>query len=174
MKKSIVIVMAILMAPIFGNAQSKFERYEKMREVSAMVITSNMFKLLAEIDLDSDDPEMQQYINLIENLKNIKVISTENTAIGAEMKQDFNSYIGSSSLEKLMSFKDDEKNVQFYSKPGSKKNYVSELLMLMQGEEDGKPITVVLSITGDIDLKEVSKLAKDLEVPGAEELEKVN
>lgn len=173
MKKSILIIIAILMAPVFGNAQS-FERYEKMREVSAMVITSNMFKLLAEIDLDSDDPEMQQYINLIENLKNIKVISTENTGIGAEMKQDFNSYIGSSSLEKLMSFKDGKKNVQFYSKPGSQKNYVSELLMLMQGEDDGKPVTVVLSITGDIDLKEVSKLAKDLEVPGAEELEKVN
>ena len=70
--------------------------------------------------------------------------------------------------------KDENKNVQFYSKPGSKKNFVSQLLMLMTGKEEGKPITVVLSITGDIDLKEVSKLAKDLEVPGAEELEKVN
>ncbi|PZW37763.1 uncharacterized protein DUF4252 [Mesonia algae] len=174
MKKSIILVLAIMLAPIFSNAQSKFERYEKMRDVNAMVITSNMFKLLAEIDLDSDDPEMQQYINLIENLKDIKVISTENTSIGAEMKKDFDSHINSGSLEKLMSFKDDNKNVQFYSKPGSKKNFVSQLMMLMQGSEDGKPITVVLSITGDIDLKEVSKLAKDLEVPGAEELEKVN
>jgi len=174
MKKSIIIVLAIMLAPIFSNAQSKFERYEKMRDVNAMVITSNMFKLLAEIDLDSDDPEMQQYINLIENLNDIKVISTENTSIGAEMKKDFDTYIGAGSLEKLMSFKDDNKSVQFYSKPGSKKNFVSQLMMLMQGKEDGKPITVVLSITGDIDLKEVSKLAKDLEVPGAEELEKVN
>lgn len=40
--------------------------------------------------------------------------------------------------------------------------------------EEGEPITVIMSITGDIDLKEVSKLAQDLEVPGADQLEKVN
>ena len=45
--------------------------------------------------------------------------------------------------------------------------------MFLNGKEDGKPMTVIMSITGDIDLKEVSKLAKDLEVPGADQLEKV-
>ena len=77
------------------------------------------------------------------------------------------------SMSKLMSFKDDGKEVNFYSKPGSKKGSVSQLFMFLNGKEDGKPMTVIMSITGDIDLKEVSKLAKDLEVPGADQLEKV-
>jgi hypothetical protein len=33
---------------------------------------------------------------------------------------------------------------------------------------------MILSITGDIDLTQLSKLAPDLKVPGAEELKKVN
>ena len=73
-----------------------------------------------------------------------------------------------------MSFKDDGKEVNFYSKPGSKKGAVSQLFMFLKGMEEGEPITVIMSITGDIDLKEVSKLAQDLEVPGADQLEKVN
>jgi hypothetical protein len=73
-----------------------------------------------------------------------------------------------------MRVNEDGKNIKFYSKPGRNENFVSELLMFMEGEKDGKPIAVILSITGDIDLTQLSKLATDLKVPGAEELKKVN
>ena len=137
-------------------------------------MTSEMFKLLADIDFESTDPEVKRYIQLIENLEDIKVLTTQDASISKKMEADVNSYLSSASMSKLMSFKDDGKEVNFYSKPGSKKGAVSQLFMFLKGMEEGEPITVIMSITGDIDLKEVSKLAQDLEVPGADQLEKVN
>ncbi|MDR6300749.1 DUF4252 domain-containing protein [Mesonia maritima] len=171
MKKLIIILLALI--PVVSQAQN-FQKYENMREVSAMVMTSNMFKLLAEIDVDSDDEEVKQYLKLIESLEDIKVISTHNSSIGKQMENDMNAYITKNALQELMRFKDENKNVRFYSKPGSKPSQVKQLVMLFNGQEDNKPITVALSITGNIDLKEISKLAKDLKVPGAEELENLD
>ena len=171
MRKLIVSLSLVLVA--MATQAQDFSKYENMREVDAMVVTSNMFKLLAEIDVDSDDPEVKRYMQLIENLENIRVISTANQEVGENMLADMEQYIANNSLEKLMMLKEDNKHVKFYSKPGSKKNYVNQLVMLLSGKEEGKPITVALSITGDIDIKEVSRLAKDLDVPGAEQLKKV-
>jgi len=45
---------------------------------------------------------------------------------------------------------------------------------LVGNDTDNKPETVILTITGNIDLKQVSKLAKDLNIPGGKELKNVD
>ena len=172
MKKSIIVLLVGLLS--FTGYSQNFAKYENMKEVDAMIMTSKMFKLLAKVDLSSTDPEAQQYINLIENLKEIRMFTTNQSAIRAQMATDVNTYLSKGSLEQLMRVNEDGKNIKFYSKPGRNENFVSELFMFMEGEKDGKPIAVILSITGDIDLTQLSKLATDLKVPGAQELKKVN
>lgn len=166
-------VIAFLLAPFLSNAQT-FDKYTDMDGVTSMLVTSEMFKLLTEIDYDSSDPEMQQYVNLIENLKNIQVYSTSNVGIGTKMAADVKAYLNKNSMKMLMSFNDNGQSVNFYSKPGKTESYVSELLMFMKGKENGEPKAVIMKITGNVDLKQISKLAQDLEVPGAKELEKIN
>ena len=73
-----------------------------------------------------------------------------------------------------MRVKDEGKNIKFYSKEGSDENHVKELLMHLTGDIDGKDRTVIMSITGNVDLKKISKLTKDLNVPGSEELKKID
>ncbi len=172
MKKSILVI-ALSLVSLLGYSQS-FEKYENMKEVDAMIMTSKMFKLLAKVDLSSTDPEAQQYIKLIENLKEIRMFSSAAPGVRSQMQSDVASYLSKGSLEQLMRVNEDGKNIKFYSKPGRNDNFVSELFMFMDGEKDGKPISMILSITGDIDLTQLSKLATDLKVPGAEELKKVN
>ncbi len=171
--KKVILIVAIGLISLVSNAQN-FEKYESMKDVDAMVMTSKMFKLLAKVDLNSTDPQAQQYINLIEHLKEIRMYTTNQQNIRSQMATDVASYLGKGSLEQLMRVNEDGKNIKFYSKPGRNENFVSELFMFMEGEKDGKPISVILSITGDIDLTQLSKLATDLKVPGAEELKKVN
>jgi hypothetical protein len=133
-----------------------------------------MFKLLSKIEVESDDPEVKEYMDMVNSLDNIKVFMTEDKGVGARMKADVQKYVGASKgLEELMRIKDDGKNVKFYSKEGSDENHVSELLMFLDGEMDGKEGTVVMSITGNIDLKQISKLTKELNVPGSDELKNV-
>ena len=78
-------------------------------------------------------------------------------------------------MEELMRVKDKEANVKFYIKQGRDDDHVSELLMLVTDikeiEADGRKIeTVLLSLTGDIDLNKINSLTKKMNLP--EELNK--
>lgn len=172
--KKLAILVAFLITPMLVSAQGMFDSYEDEKDVTSVVVTKNMFKLLGKIKVETDDAEVQEYMEMVNSLENIKVFITENESVGARMKADVQKYVASSkNLEELMRVKDDGKNVKFYSKQGKDENHVSELLMFLDGEMDGKEGTVVMSITGDIDLKQISKLTKELNVPGSDELENV-
>lgn len=171
--KKLAIIIVLCFAPLVGSAQN-FAKYENMKDVTSMVMTSKMFKLLSNIDFNSEDAETQQYLNLIENLDNIKVFVSENAGVRKQMAGDVSNYLKNSTLDELMRVTDDGKTVKFYSKPGRNSNYVSELFMYLESTDSTKPSTVILQITGDINLKDVSKLTQDLKVPGANELKNID
>ena len=173
--KKLALIAILMIAPFLGSAQNAFDAFENEKDVSSVVVTKNMFKLLSKIDLESDDPEVKEYMELVNNLDNIKIFTTDNPEVAKRMNSSVASYISSSKgLGELMRVKDDGKNIKFYSKEGKNENFVSELLMHLDGVIDGKKMTVIMSITGNIDLKKISKLTQDLDVPGSEELKNLN
>lgn len=172
--KKIAILIALFYVPFLVSAQT-FDAFEDEKDVTSVVVTKNMFKLLSKIDLESQDPEAQEYISLINNLENIKIYTTENPEVAKRMNTAVTEYIGKNKgLSELMRVKEEGKNIRFYSKEGKNENFVSELLMYLDGNAGGKSSTVIMSITGNIDLKQISKLTKDLNVPGSEELKNID
>ena len=169
----LIIALLLSLAPMLTHSQN-FEKYENMKEVDAMVMTSKMFKMLAKVDLSENDPEAREYMKLIENLDRIQIYKSSNSKIMSQMASDVKSYLAKGSLEELMRVNDSGKNIKFYSVPGKNDNYVRELFMYMEGGEGSEPMSVILSITGEIDLSQLSKLTSDLKVPGAEQLKKAN
>ena len=173
--KKLVILIVIAITPVFVSAQNTFDVFEKEREVSSVVVTKNMFKLLSQLDLESNDPEAREYLELVNNLDNIKIYSTENKEVAERMDAAVATYLSESpKLSELMRVKDDGKNIKFYSKEGKSDNFVSELLMHLIGNIDGEDRTIIMSITGKIDLKKISKLTSDLNMPGSEELKNID
>lgn len=173
--KKIAILIALVVAPLFASAQNAFDSFENEKDVTSVVVTKNMFKLLSKMDLNSSDPEAQEYLNMVNNLDNIKIYTTNNPAVATKMDNAVDKYIASAKgLAELMRVKDDGKNIKFYSKDGKNENFVSELLMHLDGMVDGKPTTIIMSITGNIDLKKISKLTEDLKIPGTEQLKNID
>ena len=176
MKKYILIVaMAVL--PLSGFSQSIFDKFEDSDAVSSVVINKNMFNLLVKMDVDVDDPEAQDFMNIAKSLSGLKVFITEDKAVSADMQATVNKYLKSSSLEELMRVKDKETNIKFYVKNGKDEDHVSELLMFVTGIDnvdmevnDRKIETVLLTLTGDIDLTKIGSLTKKMNLP--EELNK--
>ncbi len=169
----VVITLLLSLAPFLSQSQT-FEKYENMKEVDAMVMTSKMFKMLAKVDLSDSDPEAKQYMKLIENLDRIQIYKSSDPGVMSQMAADVKSYLNKTSMEELMRVNDNGQNIKFYSVPGKNDNYVKELFMFLEGKNADKPISVILSITGEIDLSQLSKLTADLNVPGAEELKNAN
>ncbi len=166
--KKWMVCMLLAVLPALGFSQSEFDRFEAMDDVSAVIVNQNMFKLFSRIE--ADDPEAKEFMSMVKSLKNLKVFSTENKAIAKEMQSTMNDYIKKSSLEELMRVKDKGSNVKFYIRPGRDEDHVSELLMFVSGMKDveigGTNIeTVLLSLTGDIDLNKISMLTKKMNLP---------
>lgn len=175
MMKKIALIIALAILPMASWAQNAFDSFENEKDVSSVVVTKNMFKLLSKMDLNSSDPEAQAYLKMVNDLDNIKIFTTENPAVAKKMDDAVGKYISSSkSLGELMRVKEDGKNIRFYSKEGKNENYVSELLMHLDGMVDGKATTIIMSITGNIDLKQISKLTEELKVPGSAQLKDID
>jgi len=183
--KKLVLILAIILSPLMSSGQGLFDKYEDMEGVTSGVINQKMFSMLTSFDIDTDDPEAAAMLEMAKKIKSVKLLTTGDKAISAKMTADVNKYIGSSSLEELMRFKDGEQTVKFYVREGSSENHVKELLMFVNGLKDltnGEKITingkdreietVIVSILGDIDLREISKLTNKMNIPGGEHLKK--
>ena len=171
MRKYIVIaVIALLPAGLL--AQSIFDKYEDLEEVSSVVVNKNMFNLLVKMDVDTNDPEAKEFMDIAKSLSGLKVFVTEDSSISADMKATVDKYLKSSSLEELMRVKDKETNVKFYVRNGKDEDHVSELLMFVTGIknsdmkiDDRQIETVLLTLTGDIDLTKIGSLTKKMNLP---------
>ncbi|MEW4922544.1 DUF4252 domain-containing protein [Algibacter sp. 2305UL17-15] len=179
----IVIIMAIMMLPLTGMAQkSIFDKYSDSPDVTYVNIKPKMFQMIAKIGVSTDDPEAQAYMDMVKSITSFKTIVTDSKEISAEISKWVKSRSGG--LEELMEVKDDGAEVKFYVKEGKDADHVKELLIFVTGidkvmddkvEINGKQRkieTVVVSMTGDIDLNEISKLTQKMNIPGGDHLEK--
>jgi hypothetical protein len=161
--------------------QSIFDKYEGDENVTFVSMQPKMFQMLASISASTDDPEAQDFFALVNSITSFKVITTENTAIATDIDQWVGSHLKNSSFEELMRVRDGNSNVKFYVKEGKDDDHVKELLMFVTGIQDanvqinGKKIeTVLLSLTGHIDLRQVAKLTEKMDLPGGKQLGKAS
>ena len=176
--KKLILALMLAIAPMFTFAQSIFDKYEDMDDVSTVVVTKKAFELMVKMGGNSD--EAKEYVNMISNLNNLRVLATENATIAADMKIKVNTYLKSSKLSEIMRVKDKEGNVKIYIKEGKDKDHVSELFMFVEGiskqmgGDDRNPEAIIVSITGDIDLNKISELTSKMNIQGGEHLKNVN
>ncbi|MUU78267.1 DUF4252 domain-containing protein [Winogradskyella endarachnes] len=185
MSKKLIIITALLLSPILTFGQGVFDKFEELEDVSSFVINQKMFRMLASIDIDLDDKEDQEFLEMAKKITGLKVFTTGDEKISTDMKLTVDKYLKSSQLEELMRFKDGGQTIKFYVKEGKDENHVKELLMFMTGLKeltDGQDIeingkkrvfeTLILSLTGDIDLRQISKITSKMDVPAGEHLNK--
>lgn len=125
---------------------------------------------MSKVKMDTSDKEAQQYLNLIKKLDNLKVFTTKSTRVENEMKVASEKYIKTAGLEELMRVNQEGKNIKILVKSGVKDTQVRELLMFIEGGKGED--TVLMSLTGDFDLNEISVLTDKMRFPGGDVLQK--
>lgn len=170
MKNLLSVFFLCISTTIF--AQTLFDKYEDIDNVTSVVINQKMFKMLAEMNIQTDDQEADTFLNQVKNLENLKIFTTYDPKISNAISKDVNNYIRNSRLEELMRIRDANRNIEFYVLFGQDEYHVSELLMLVTGAEKLPSETVLFYLVGDIDLRTVSELTEKLNVPGGNQLKK--
>jgi len=179
--KKILVLIVLVVAPYFVQAQDIFDKYEDDDKVTFVAMQPKMFQMLAKMSVNSDDPEAREFFDLVNSITSFKVITTEDEGITKDVDGWVANRLKTSSFEELMRIRDGSSNVKFYVKEGKDSDHVKELLMFVTGMKDmdidinGKKMeTVLLSLTGDINLKSVSKLTDKMDLPGGDQLGKAS
>jgi hypothetical protein len=169
MRKFILtVIVALVSSPFF--AQAAFDKFDGQDDVTSVIVNKKMFELMSKVKVDVSDREMLQYYNLIKKLDNLKVFTTKSTRVENEMKAATDKYVKTAGLEELMRVTDNGKNIRILVKSGAKDSQIRELLMFIEGAKNED--TVLMSLTGDFDLSEISVLTDKMRIPGGDDLKK--
>ena len=164
-----VLVFSVFPAVFFG--QAAFDKFDGQEDVTSIIVNKKMFELMSKVKVDATDKSAQPYLNLIKKLDNLKVFTSGSTRVSSEMKVTAEKYMKSAGLEELMRINEGGKNIKIWVKSGAKDSQIKELLMFMEGTSKGNE-TVLMSLTGDFDLNELSVLTDKMRLPGGDELKK--
>ena len=163
MKKSILI-LSILVLTLSSFAQrnpidAMFDKYAGREGITTVYISSKMFSMMAEVDLDDDELE-----DVINNLKSIRILTVDDQELNNKLNffKELEKDLDFSGYEELMVVKESDKDLKFLVKEKGKK--IDELLMIGGGPGQN----VLVSIKGDLDLQNISSISKTL---GIEELQ---
>ncbi len=164
-----VLVFSVFPAVFFG--QAAFDKFDGQEDVTSIIVNKKMFELMSKVKVDATDKSAKPYLNLIKKLDNLKVFTSGSTRVSSEMKVTAEKYMKSAGLEELMRINDGGKNIKIWVKSGAKDSQIKELMMFMEGTSKGNE-TVLMSLTGDFDLNELSVLTDKMRLPGGDELKK--
>jgi hypothetical protein len=170
-KNFILTLIFILVSHVF-YAQGAFDKYDGQDDVTSVIVNKKMFDLMSKVKVDASDKETQQYLSLIKKLDNLKVFTTQSTRVEADMKLTADKYIKSAGLEELMRVNDNGRNVKIYVKSGASDTQIKELFMFIDSGKNED--TVLLSLTGNFDLNEISVLTDKMKLPGGSDLKKAS
>ncbi len=166
----IILTAVLVMSAWVANAQSQFDKFEDIEGVTSVIVTQKAFSLMSKIGSESDD----EYLNMIKNIESLRVFATESLEVAVQMEAAVKSYLKTANLEELMRVKDGDSNVIIYVKEGKSEDFVKELFMFVKDSDKTSKESVIISLTGEIDLNQVAKLTQKMDLPGGEHLEKAN
>jgi len=167
--KKLLFSLIVLALPMLLHAQKTpvdelFDKYSGQEGFTSVYITSYMFSMFT--DIETDDPEFDE---LMKNLKGIKILATDDSYSGnANFYKEIIDKIPMNVYKELMVIKEKDQEVKFLI--NEKDGKITELLLIAGGKDEN----AIISIQGNIDLKNISKLSKSMQIDGLEHLEEID
>ncbi len=146
-----------------NNAIDKYyETYKEDDRFTRITVSSKMFSLFTNFDMD--DPDEQHVVEAISRLKGLKML------VGNDVENPKSLYLDAlkkpeKEMEELMTVENTENELKFFI--SESEGMISELLLVSFSEKN----VMMMSLVGEIDLKDISDLSKKIDIQGFEQLE---
>jgi hypothetical protein len=173
MKTKIIILVfaAFLAAPLLLNAQSPldkvFSKYADQDRFTTVNISKEMFTNILAMAGSQNDSASREMKGIIDKLTGLRVITYNiDTTDYTKAVSIYNEWAGlfpASTYKELMAVTEGRDNYRFMTKQDTD-GKISEMVMLMKGKKE----LLVLSLTGVIDMSNISKISKNMGIHGME------
>jgi hypothetical protein len=161
--KKIMVLIAFIIVPMLTSAQSLFDTLEDLEGVDLIVVSKDAFELLSKFSPEKfKDSEEMKVFEMIKDLKEFKMFSTQDKVTANKMETLVSSSINKQKLTQLMRIKEENTQIKIYVKSTKNKDFVSEVLMFIKGidkKTNGMSEAMLISLTGNIDINKMSDLA---------------
>jgi len=176
MKKLILTVATVVAVFLAQSLYSQtaiddlYKQYAGKDGFTSINISPELFGMISDFDMNDSSESAKEAKNLVEQLSGLKMLVYEpkegqsNEAFLKEVR----TLSESKGYTEMMSVDSEDEVVKFLAKKGSD-GRISEMLMIVLDDSEA----VVMSMTGSLDMKSISKIANSLDIEGADKLENV-
>ncbi len=168
--KKLILSIASLCLTLIIQAQSNpidemFNKYSEKEGFTVVTISGKMFSMFAGLDEENKDAD-----NIISKLKSIRILSVEDSLLNKNLNfySELSKKLDLSVYEDLMLVKEGPDITRFLIKQTG--NVISELLVITGGPGGNS----LISIKGDMNLKNISELSKSVGIQELESLDKID
>ncbi len=168
MKKLILSISALCLALVvqaqINPVDAMFEKYSEKDGFTLVSISSRMLSMFASRDTENKEAE-----NLFSGLKSIKILSVEDSLLNKDLNfyTELSKKLDLSVYEELMIVKEGKDITRFLIQ--QKGEVITELLVITGGPGGNS----LISIRGNLDLKSISNISKEMGIQDLEKLEKI-
>jgi hypothetical protein len=168
MKKIIILLSLCLYSTTLWAQQdplaSFFNKYKADTSFTIINISPRMFQMFAQMNSGSNK-QKKQVMDIAKKLTGLRIITKDNVVNSTKLFREANNLLSGKKFEKLMTVRDHNEQVKFLIKPGTD-GKIHHLIMLIGGDKE----FFAMSLTGDIDLNDISKLAGTMNIQGFNKL----
>ena len=169
MKKSFLFVAALFLM-LLTRAQTSsvdeiFNKYSEKEGFTVVTISSRMFSMFANQDVENKEAD-----NIMRQLKSIKILSVGDSLLNKNLNfyNELNNKHFLEAYEELLVVKEGPDITKFLIKESG--DLISELLVITGGPGGNS----IISIKGDINLKNLSDLSKNIGIQELKGLDNIN
>jgi len=171
----IIVLLAAALLPQMTTAQTAidhlYEKYAGKPGFTSINISPQMFQLFAGVNTSDSSPEAQKALDAMKQLKGLKMLvyepkdSTKVQAFYNEIKRT----VPTNKYMELMSVDGQDGKIKFLASQ-DKNGKIRELLMIVHGSDE----TMIMSLTGLIDMKTIAEISKSMNMKGMSDLQKLS
>ncbi len=166
---SLIISMFLLSLTMMGQGtvitkyMNQYSDNEKFTKVS---VSQKMFSLFTNLQVGS--AAEKEFLQAASKLKGLKVLMADSIPNSAVLYKQAVTDVNKAAYEELVSVKDIRGNMLFSIKETN--GIISELIMVVGGKEQ----FIMVSLYGEIDLKNISKIAQQMHINGLDQLKHID
>jgi hypothetical protein len=161
----IAICLTLVMQAQSNPVDDMFNKYSEKPGFTVVSISSKMFSLFANKNSENKDAD-----DVINRLKSIKILTVEDSLLNKTLNfySELSKKLDLSVYEELMVVKEGPDVTKFLIR--QKGNTISELLVITGGPAGNS----LISIKGELNLKSISELSKDIDIQELKSLDKID
>jgi len=168
MKKQLVLFIAMWFSLVIkaqtNPIDAMFDKYSERDGFTVVSISGRMLSMFADSDSETDPAE-----NVLRSLKSVRILTVEDSLLNKSLNfySELTKKLDISAYEELMLIKEGPDITRFLIQQKGK--VITELLVIIGGPGGNS----LISIRGELDLKNITNLSKQMGIEDLEELNKI-